>query len=63
MIRRMEHLSGEDRLRELGLLSLEDRRLWGDLTVSFQYRKGAYKMGTGFSLGPVATGQVVMVLN
>jgi len=51
-------------LRELGLYSLEKRRLWGDLIVAFQYLKGVYKQEGEWLFTRVDSGKARgMVLN
>ena len=63
MIRGLEHLSYEDKLRKLGLFNLEKRRLQRAI-AAFQYLKGANEQkGEQLLCNVIASGQSGMTLN
>ncbi|GAB0176551.1 cAMP-dependent protein kinase inhibitor alpha [Grus japonensis] len=64
LIRGVEHLSYEDRLRQLRLFSVEIRRIQRDLRAAFQYLKGPTgKLERDCLQRQVVIGQGVIVLN
>jgi len=65
MIKGLEHLSYEERMRKLGLFILEKRRLWGNLTIAYKYlkREGAKRTEPGSGQWCPVTGPEAMGTN
>lgn len=61
MIKSLEHFSYEERLRDLGLLSLERKSLWGDLIASHLPLRHSHTKKGSFA-SPLTTAFAVAVM-
>ena len=55
VIRGLEQFPNEERLRELGLFSLEKRRIQGDLIEAFRYLKTRISLFTALPIAKLDT--------